>query len=182
MVNLLAKLFAMLTHNSFRVKQQWLDFSGSCSTPATSCTAITSRSSKTSLRRSGKGPVFAYTVPIAWRTLDEFLKDPAEGRATRSRWLESDVQLIGYMISADQIQDEGSVVNRFLLIPDPGNWLHGPHLDPGEVIHVRLRDGTTVPLLERIPVGVRGRLVVQPAEVGSRHIVYHLVASAVPRR
>ncbi len=29
-----------------------------------------------------------------------------------------------------------------------GNWLHGPHLDPGELMHVRLKAGATTPLLK----------------------------------
>ena len=49
-------------------------------------------------------------------------------------------------------------VARFLLVPDPGDWLNPPHLHDGEAIDVRLKDGQTIQLVERTGVTVCGRL------------------------
>jgi RecA-family ATPase len=82
------------------------------------------------------------------------------------------------MVSSGERQGKTGGVERFLLIPDPGNWLHPPHLEPGEVIHVSLEGARTTTLLTRTAVIVRGVLSVSPAESsGKPH--YYLTAADV---
>ncbi|MFN0167374.1 MAG: DUF3299 domain-containing protein [Bryobacteraceae bacterium] len=124
-------------------------------------------------------PVAPGATPINWRTLEELLTANGGPAAARPDLFASEVHVRGYMIPAGRTQKQGRAVNRFLLIPDAGNWPHGPHLDPGELMHVRLKAGATTPLLENKSIAVHGKLVVQPAEVAARHVVYHLVESAI---
>jgi hypothetical protein len=63
-------------------------------------------------------------------------------------------------------------VAHFLLVPDPGDWLNPPHVHPGEVIDVRLKDGGTKPLLERTAITVRGRLSFGSMNANPRAILF----------
>ncbi len=69
-------------------------------------------------------------------------------------------------------------VTRFLLVPDPGNWLNPPHMYAGEVIDVRLKDGASTPLRERMAVTVCGRLSFGSMNANPRAILFLAVATA----
>ena len=74
-------------------------------------------------------------------------------------------------------------VGRFLLVPDPGSWLHPPHLHSGEVIDIRLEGGNSVPLLEGKVVIVCGTMSVDPMKLDPGEVVvFHLLATSVTRR
>ncbi len=85
----------------------------------------------------------------------------------------------GYMIQFDDPVDSDGRVARFLLVPDPGNWLHPPHLDDGEVVIVGMRDGARTPFLDRIPVWVEGRLSVSPVKTNDVRTMLQLEASSI---
>jgi hypothetical protein len=85
----------------------------------------------------------------------------------------------GYMIQFDDPVDSAGRVARFLLVPDPGNWLHPPHLDDGEVVIVRMRDGARTPFLDGIPVWVEGQLTVSPVKTTDVQTVLQLEASSI---
>jgi hypothetical protein len=70
-----------------------------------------------------------------------------------------EVRIPGYMVRGDDAPDSEGRVNRFLLVPDAGNWLHAPHLfDPAEVVAVTLVDGKRLTVRERVAVWVTGKL------------------------
>jgi hypothetical protein len=95
--------------------------------------------------------------PLSWRTLEDL-----ESRADVFR---SEVEMVGYMFSIDHARGQGAAVQRFLLVPDAGNWLSAPHFHPDEVVEVRLKSGRTVPVIDRKPVLVRGILSVESADL-----------------
>lgn len=70
-------------------------------------------------------------------------------------------------------------VSRFLLVPDPGNWLHPPHLDRDMVVMVQMSAGQTAALYDRRPVWVRGRISLSPLRTDSIDALFRLNASAV---
>jgi hypothetical protein len=99
-------------------------------------------------------------------------------------WLSLDfarsaVRVPGYMLPFQQSPDHEGKVGEFLLVPDPGNWLHPPHLDPGEVVFVRMSGGLRTPLLNREPVWVEGRLSPHFVNKGSLERAFELIASSV---
>jgi hypothetical protein len=113
---------------------------------------------------------------VDWRTLDQLAMAHVDPVASRPDLFGPEIQVAGYMISSEA--SNASSISHFLLVPDPGNWLHPPHTDPGEVIEVRLNDGRT-PFLDRKPVVVRGALSIDRSAEKQPSIVYHLAASAV---
>lgn len=84
----------------------------------------------------------------------------------------------GYMLSY-QAPDHDGNVSQFLLVPDPGTWIHPPHLDPGEVVVVRMLGGTKAPLLDRRSVWVEAQL--SPSTVNRDNLegVFELGARSV---
>jgi len=117
--------------------------------------------------------------PLDWRTLDNIASEPGGPTAARPDLFGSEVQLAGYMIAFGGSQLQDGSVRRFLLVPSPGNWLHPPHFDSGEVIDVSLQGGARTPLLERQAVIVRGILSVDPMELNPGKAIYHLKATGV---
>jgi hypothetical protein len=65
------------------------------------------------------------------------------------------VRLPGYMLPVEASSNPHREVSRFLLVPDPGNWLHPAHVDDG--VLVILAGNSTTPIQDQ-PVWVRGRL------------------------
>jgi hypothetical protein len=117
--------------------------------------------------------------PVTWRTLGSLVSESGGPAAARPDLFKSEVQVAGYMVVFGGSQGRDGSVKRFLLVPDPGNWLHPPHLDSDEVIDVTLKDGETTPLVERQAMIVRGNLSVDPMELESVKAVYHLKATCV---
>jgi hypothetical protein len=89
--------------------------------------------------------------------------------------LGSVVQLPGYMIPFGRTRYDEHV-DAFLLVPDPGNWLHPPHLDADEVVLVQMDNGKKVPLLERKAVWVRGTISPMTRAVGKTDAEYNIHA------
>jgi len=114
-------------------------------------------SSRPDLYAAKPKPVRPGIAVVDWETLDNLLSGPVSPAAARPGWFGPDVEIAGYMIPAESSQEQENVAH-FLLVPDPGDWLNPPHMHPGEVIDVRMKDGQTARLLERTPVTVCGRL------------------------
>jgi len=88
------------------------------------------------------------------------------------------VQLPGYMMPfVTGLHDY--TAGNFLLVPDPGNWLHPPHLEPDEVVLVRIQSAARLAVIERRAVWVRGRMSVAPLRNGDLNVVYRMDASEV---
>jgi len=115
---------------------------------------------------------------VTWRTLDALLEPPGRPMSARPDLFGPEVLLAGYMIAFGGSQERDGAVTRFLLIPNPGTWLHPPHLRPGQVIHVWLKGGQATHLMEREAVLVRGTLSLQ-SELRFGRSEYHLLASDV---
>lgn len=109
--------------------------------------------------------------PLSWRTLEEM--------ESRSDLFRTEVEMVGYMFSIDPARGQRTAVQRFLLVPEAGNWLSAPHYHPDEVVDVRLKSGNTVPVINRKPVLVRGMLSIESADLKVARVVYHLTASDV---
>jgi hypothetical protein len=109
---------------------------------------------------------------VSWQTLDKLMSAPDTP-------LTAEVEVQGYMIAAEGFPAVNGRVSRFLLVPDAGNWLHAPHLDPDELIDVRLMDGQATPLLARPAVKVRGTMTFGSMEANRRGAAYHLNATSV---
>jgi hypothetical protein len=67
------------------------------------------------------------------------------------------VRVAGYMVSTKPLDREGKVAT-FLLVPDPGNWLHPPHLHPDDVLDIHMQGSKVTRLLTRRAVWVEGCL------------------------
>ncbi|SPF55075.1 exported hypothetical protein [Candidatus Sulfopaludibacter sp. SbA4] len=106
---------------------------------------------------------------VSWQTLDKWAHDTP---------LTVEVELEGYMVAAEGSPAVDGRVARFLLVPDPGSWLHAPHLDGDEVIDVRLQAGQVTPLVSRKAVIVRGTLSFGSME-SKAAADYHLSATSV---
>jgi hypothetical protein len=116
---------------------------------------------------------------VNWPKLYSFGDRTAESDKMLQNLAGSAVRVPGYMLAFQQGPDPEGKVGEFLLVPDPGNWLHPPHLDPGEVVFVRMAGGLRAPLLNRVPVWVEGRLSPHFVNKGSLERAFELVASSV---
>ena len=65
------------------------------------------------------------------------------------------VRLPGYMLPIEASFNPHREVAEFLLVPNPGNWLHPAHLDDG--VRVRMAANTTTAIQDE-PVWIQGRL------------------------
>ena len=93
---------------------------------------------------------------LDWQSLGSLLSGAVNPAAAHPGWFGPQVQIAGYMIPVGPAKAQK--VAHFLLVPDPGDWLNPPHLHAGEAIDVRLKDGETTRLVERIAITVCGRL------------------------
>jgi hypothetical protein len=94
---------------------------------------------------------------VDWESLDNLLSSTVNPAVARPEWFGPEVQIAGYMAPASPFRTRRKVTN-FLLVPDPGDWLNPPHMHPGEVIDILLKDGATTLLMERTAITVSGRL------------------------
>lgn len=95
---------------------------------------------------------------VNWSTLTKLDNPRAPLVQFPAELLVSTICVPGYMLQYAQQPDEHGNVTEFLLVPDPGNWLHPPHLAAGEVVLVRTEPGKPALLLPRQAVWVRGRM------------------------
>jgi hypothetical protein len=98
------------------------------------------------------------TAIVDWATLSNIAEEMGASRSlTTPPRFDSVLQVPGYMLPFDQ-QRYGDQVGAFLLVPDPGTWVHPPHLEGGEVVVVQMETGKSVRLLEKQAVWVRGKM------------------------
>ena len=118
---------------------------------------------------------------VAWRTLEDLAEPPNNPQTTRPDLFGTEVKVLGYMIPFPfpDVTNRGEAVGRFLLVPDPGNWLSPPHFHSGEVMDVRLSSGATVRLIEGKAVVVRGVMSVDPMKLDHGEAVFHMVAESI---
>ncbi len=121
-------------------------------------------------------PVKAGIAVLDWQTLNILLTRPVNEAATYPGGFGPEVEIAGYMIPIEPSESKERV-GRFLLVPDPGDWLNPPHFHPGEVMDVRLRDGEKVRLIERTAVTVCGKLSLGSMESNPRAVFYLLAAT-----
>jgi hypothetical protein len=121
-------------------------------------------------------PVRAGIRVLDWQSLGAVVSSPVSPAAARLEWFGPEVQIAGYMIPAGPATAQQTVA-RFLLVPDPGDFLNPPHLHAGEVIDVRLRDGETTRLVERTGVTVCGRLSFGTMSANPRAVLFLADAS-----
>jgi hypothetical protein len=113
---------------------------------------------------------------VDWQSLGALISGPLSPAAARPEWFGPEVQIAGYMIPVGPVKRH-QAVTRFLLVPDPGDWLNPPHLHAGEVIDVRLRDGETTRLVTRTGVTVCGKLSFGAMNANPRAILFLADAS-----
>jgi len=119
----------------------------------------------------------ADALPLDWPTLEHLSAGPEE--AIPGALLRSPLRLPGYMLPFEERPDARGEVGRFLLVPDPGSWIHPPHLDVGEVVVVNMQTGTRVRLVERRAVWVKGTLAPSLMRHGEIEAAFQITASAV---
>jgi hypothetical protein len=118
---------------------------------------------------------------VAWRTLDDLSEPPNSPQNTRPDLFGTEVKVLGYMMPFPfpDVANRGQTVGRFLLVPDPENWLSPPHFHSGEVIDVRLSSGATVRLIEGKAFVVRGVMSIDPMKLDRGEAVFHMVAESI---
>jgi hypothetical protein len=93
-------------------------------------------------------------MPVDWSSLERLGENEMFANG-RQELLHAPVRVPGYMLPFDERPDEHGDLSQFLLVPDPGNWLHPPHLDPGEVVVVNMERGKKLPSMIEKPCGCR---------------------------
>ena len=83
------------------------------------------------------------------------------------------------MIQFDEPLDRNRHLREFLLVPNPGNWLHPPHLDDGDVVVVKMRGAVRTPLLARKAVWAQGKLSLTPVKTDRVEARFQLDAWSV---
>jgi hypothetical protein len=124
-----------------------------------------------------RNPAAGGAVPVDWPTLERLSAGPEE--AIPETLLRSPLRVPGYMLSFEERPDARGEVSRFLLVPDPGSWIHPPHLDAGEVVIVNMEKGTTARLVERQAVWVKGTLAPSLTRQGQIEAAFQITASDV---
>jgi Protein of unknown function (DUF3299) len=116
-------------------------------------------------------PVRPGIAVVDWQSLGSLLSGAVNPAAARPGWFGPEVQIAGYMIPVGPVAAHQKVA-RFLLVPDPGDWLDPPHLHAGEAIDVRLKNGETTRLVERTAVVVSGRLSFGSMQPNPRAVLF----------
>jgi hypothetical protein len=116
---------------------------------------------------------------VNWRTLIELDNPRAQLVQFPAELLAPAICVPGYMLQSAQAPDEGGNVTEFLLVPNPGNWLHPPHLAAGEVVLVRTEPSKPTPLRQRQAVWVRGRMAPALFRDQSLAAAYQMTAFSV---
>jgi hypothetical protein len=152
------------------------------------CIAVPAIGAVASLLNSSRTDLFFAKFPavaqdgatgiVDWRTLSELAEGIESSRSlTLTPRFDSVVQAPGYMLPFDQ-ERYGDQVGSFLLVPDPGTWMHPPHLEGGEVIVVQMETGKSVRLLEKQAVWVRGKMSIAPLKTNRLDAVFRMNAVA----
>jgi hypothetical protein len=116
--------------------------------------------------------------PVDWSCLEQLAEN--ESFAHRHQeMLNALVEVPGYMLPFDERPDEHGALSRFLLVPDPGNWLHPPHLDTGDVVVVNMAGRGKTFFYERKAVRVSGRLAREPLKSSRLQATLQMTATSV---
>jgi hypothetical protein len=118
-------------------------------------------------------------MTLDWPTLYRLNQKEPTVEYIRAFLPTSPVRIPGYMIAFGEVPDKSDKVSQFLLVPDPGNWLHPPHLDSGDVILVHLENRAKTRLLSRSPVWVTGKLSLSAINSGEIEAAYSMRASGI---
>ena len=121
----------------------------------------------------------ADAISVDWPKLARLTETEGDRTITAREILGSAVCLPGYMIQFDDPVDQYGRLGAFLLVPSPGNWLHPPHLDDGDVVVVKISGGGRTPFLERKVVCAQGRLSFVPVKTERVQAKFQLDASSV---
>lgn len=124
-----------------------------------------------------RDPAAGDAVPLDWPTLERLSAGPED--AIPEALLRSPLRLPGYMLSFEERPDARGEVSRFLLVPDPGSWIHPPHLDAGEVVIVNMEKGAKARLVQRQAVWVKGTLAPSLTRQGTIEAAFQITASDV---
>jgi hypothetical protein len=117
-------------------------------------------------------------TPVDWSSLERLSESEAFANV-HQEMLHAPVRVPGYMLPSDEKTDEHGALSRFLLVPDPGNWLHPPHFDPGEVVVVNMEGGGKTPFYDRKAVWVLGRLEREPLKTRRLQATLQMTATSV---
>ena len=117
-------------------------------------------------------------MPVDWSCL-EGLGEDEHFANEHHEMLHASVRVPGYMLPLDENPDEHGALSRFLLVPDPGNWLHPPHLDPGEVVVVNMEGRGKTRFYEGKAVWVAGRLAREPLKTRRFLATLQMTATSV---
>jgi hypothetical protein len=116
--------------------------------------------------------------PVDWSSLERLGENEIFANG-HQEMLHAPVRVPGYMLLFDERPDEHGDLSQFLLVPDPGNWLHPPHLDPGDVVVVNMEGKGKTPFYERKAVWVSGRLAQEALKTGRLHAMLQMTATSV---
>jgi hypothetical protein len=128
-------------------------------------------SSRPDLYAAKPKPVRPGIAVVDWQSLGSLLSGAVSPAVARPDWFGPEVEIAGYMIPAASSEGQRKV-SRFLLVPDPGDWLNPPHLHAGEAIDVQLKDGASTRLVERTAVTLIGRLSYGSMNANPRAILF----------
>jgi hypothetical protein len=101
-------------------------------------------------------------LTLDWPTLYKLEDECRKSAAVPPAYVEPAVRLPGYMLPPHQPGASRAEVTAFLLVPDPGHWLHSAHEDDG--VLVRMHAGGKTLLRPRQVVWVQGRLSISPTQ------------------
>jgi hypothetical protein len=150
------------------------------------CVAVPTIGTVATILRSSRTDLFFAKFPAVgpdgttaimdWGTVSKLAEGMESfGSMTVPARFDSLAQVPGYMLPFGQ-QRYGELVDAFLLVPDPGNWIHPPHLERGEVIVVQMEAGKSVRLLEKQAVWVRGKMSIAPLKTNRLDALFRMKA------
>lgn len=99
-------------------------------------------------------------LTLDWPTVYKLEEECRKSAAVPASYIEKTVRLPGYMLPPHQSGGSQPEVTAFLLVPDPGHWLHPAHEDDG--VLVRMNGGGKTPLRLRHALWVQGGLSISP--------------------
>jgi hypothetical protein len=99
-------------------------------------------------------------LTLDWSTLYKLEEECRKAVALPAAYVKPTVRVPGYMLQPRQPGASRTEVTAFLLVPDPGHWLHPAHEDDG--VFVRMNGGGKTLLRLRQAVWVQGKLSISP--------------------
>ncbi len=100
-------------------------------------------------------------ITLDWPRLYQLQEMRRKSEHVPQEFLVSTVRLPGYLLPVEEAVGSGESA-EFVLVPDPGNWLHPAHTDDGVLVRVQRK--TKTPLSRERAVWVQGRLTLSTDE------------------